>query len=171
MNWSYVAGVFDGEGSLSMQRKVALVSISQSGEEGRVLTGAIRLFLRSQGVRSYVYPVKTTGFGKKQKYELHIHKRESIRRFIHGVYPHLYVKKVKALDMLRWLTVYPSFNAHAANYMGCSTSKMLQLKKDGLTNKDIAQTYGMSAESVRLRLLNVRKRKWVRLWQRSAEAA
>jgi hypothetical protein len=91
MDWSYVAGLFDGEGSISFTKTKATVvlriNISASYEPTRE---ALRSFLASRGISTGSYTSKNP---HGQSHWLSIHTWEGCRKFCHAVYPYLIEKK------------------------------------------------------------------------------
>lgn len=102
MNWSYVAGFFDGEGTVGfLPRKGhgfrTYVSMAQTDNDGHLVLKKIRSFLLSQGVKLSLYPVRRL----KNTSVLCSYKHETVKHFLEFVLPLLIVKKVAALRALQ----------------------------------------------------------------------
>lgn len=90
MNWEYIAGFFDGEGSTSIiDKKYCNWRISQGIKQNKVLY-QIQIFLKSQGIKSYLYTYPTVA--SKMSY-LHITKHKDVLKILENLYPYLIVKK------------------------------------------------------------------------------
>ena len=114
MNWSYIAGFTDGEGCIGCRQSGKWgfyypVSLAQSGCEGLEVLREIATFLEKEGVTAKVYTRKAplTGFSKRIQHSLYVGQRSSVEKFLRGVLPFLRVKRLKAQDALRMLTIYP----------------------------------------------------------------
>lgn len=97
MTWEYIAGFFDGEGSIAPNGIGVRISIPQTNEE--VLT-AIRNF---SGVGSIVKVTKRREHWK-DSWTYYIASKKDIKFFLEKITPHLVVKKevaIKATSLLR----------------------------------------------------------------------
>ncbi len=113
MNWAYIAGFMDGEGSISFQQSSATFSITatiaQSGTDGKKLLEEIRAFINCHEIRSSILLHRQKKpLGKKPMYQLRMAQRESVKRFLLNMMPYLRIKKVKAQDALRTMILFPS---------------------------------------------------------------
>lgn len=110
MNWGYVAGFFDGEGTFHYVSThgniVPYISIAQSGAIGRLALEDIKEFLASNGIDSGIDRKEIKGGNYQLAYSLRVRKREHVDAFLRGVLPYLRIKKVKAQDNLRFSTLY-----------------------------------------------------------------
>lgn len=91
MNWSYIAGFFDGEGNISIKRRVGRrpqVVLNMTQKRREVLD-EILLFLESQHITAHVYK-KTSCF------YIQIGQAQSCRPFLEAVVSTLIVKKEEA---------------------------------------------------------------------------
>ena len=114
VTWTYIAGFFDGEGNVGIFSNRArrgngtpVVTISQTGERGRILLEAIGEFLGKYGIKSYYGRRKAHGNNAAQ-YTIRICNREHVAKFLRGVFPYLWIKKVEAQDVLRFLIIFGS---------------------------------------------------------------
>jgi len=92
MNWEYIAGFFDGEGSISIvNKKYCNWRLSQGIKQNNVLF-QIQIFLNTQNIKShlYIYPTKAN----KMTY-LHITNHKNVLKILKNLYPYLIVKKKK----------------------------------------------------------------------------
>ena len=113
MNWSYIAGFMDGEGSVMFQSSSAsfsvTVALSQSGSPGKILLEEIRSFIRGYGIRSAIQSKKPKKgeLAKKIMHSLRLGQRESVCKFLTNVIPYLHMKKTPAQDALRTFKLFP----------------------------------------------------------------
>lgn len=96
IDWSYVAGFFDGEGTIYCTRRKShglnvAVSIPQKDNGSHVLK-KIQPFALSKGIPLYLHPIR--------KYEgtqaIRTDKHTSVAKFLKRVYPFLIVKRKEA---------------------------------------------------------------------------
>lgn len=117
VNWAYVAGFFDGEGNINVAKH--RISIYQN--DIRPLN-AIKEFFAKNGIVTYVYTRPTprrTNFDVKDTCSvLRFCGQPDVKKFLRGVLPYLIVKKQDCEDTLRFLTIYPAFNAKTIGQLG-----------------------------------------------------
>ena len=164
VNWDYIAGFFDGEGSISTMNYTwrsgvasTVVTLSQSGEEGRVILEKIMAFLLENGIKSYISTAK-----RPEKYRqmrnLRICSREGVMRFLMAMRPRVSVKKVGVEDNLRFLMIFPTLkgkenaerNRRTAKY-GAVVIDVDVLKSDrssGMSMRALAQKYGCNEYTI-----------------------
>jgi hypothetical protein len=114
MSWQYIAGFFDGEGSIATgagynSRRVGIY-IAQSGDRGLWVLTEIQKFLADCGIKSSVFATGKIGKNgmTKQAYRLGVCGFISARDFLVAVFPYLYIKKTFAQDVLRYDKLFPS---------------------------------------------------------------
>ena len=122
MTWQYIAGFFDGEGSLCCVRGKTTnnncwrARLHQSSSE---VLNTISGFLDHQNIAHTIQ--RTACKGQKQKYgpykansdmfALQVStKRSQVIPFLKSIYPHLIVKRVLVQDVLRFLKIYPKLH-------------------------------------------------------------
>ena len=111
MNWAYISGFFDGEGSLSLHTTRMNLSIYQSGAIGEQVLREIHDWLSTKEIESILYHRnRTDTLSKKELWELRLGKRNSQLKFLAGVLPFIRVKKVLAQDCVRYYTMFPPTN-------------------------------------------------------------
>jgi hypothetical protein len=114
LNWDYIAGFFDGEGSLSMMNfthrdtlAAAVVTISQSGDEGLAVLTEMQTFLAERGIKAYLHrPRRIKRY--RPMHNLKICARPSVSLFLQAMLPRVRIKRVVVQDVLRFFTLYPS---------------------------------------------------------------
>lgn len=121
MNWSYVAGFFDGEGNIHMSfggRCKTRIAIYQSGERGLVILKEIARFLAEEDmIESRIVTSDRSSKGWKEMHQLAITQRDCVRCFLSWILPYLRIKKVEAQDVLRYFRIYPQLESFdAAKY-------------------------------------------------------
>lgn len=117
MHPAWVAGFVDGEGSVAIPNgKNTLsprISIPQSGDIGKAALNAIADWVASAGFpRPTVYTVaqaKTVGviIQRKQMWTLHVANRSTALWMLEKMLPYLRIKRVAALDAIRFCKIYP----------------------------------------------------------------
>lgn len=117
ITWQYLAGFFDGEGSISLTQNKSRPNtanynciFTQGVDNGaECLFADIQGFLRERGCKSYVQKRGKTRnrFTNKDIFALQIMSRPSCKIFLEGVLPYLRVKKTKCQDILRYMNLFP----------------------------------------------------------------
>src|SRR5271165_5715887 len=118
MNWAYIAGFFDGEGSIYKNGtkcpdgSISYTATLPQAESRKIILERIRDFLSSQQIDSKLYNRDKNGIPRSEKHErmfiLKINKRESVKAFIWGMLPYLVAKKAITQDIWRLYSLYPS---------------------------------------------------------------
>lgn len=130
MTWEYLAGFFDGEGNISLQRQKhngegrysrgsPRISIVQAEERGRKLLEEIAEFIRPYGIPSVV-EMHQAGTDKwKKAYHLRVTGFNGVIQFLGHLFPYLHIKKLEAQDLIRYNCVFPSLkgkgHSHSEN--------------------------------------------------------
>jgi hypothetical protein len=116
MNWDYLAGFFDGEGSMLLttdragERKSINVQVAFYQSDKNILL-LIKEFLGKNGIGCGVYAQSTrraSPLTRKQMYVLIIPNRCNVVLALTQLVPRLHVKRHWAEDILRFLKVYPA---------------------------------------------------------------
>lgn len=122
--WAYVAGFFDGEGSLDLRgRRIAIYQ----RDDGCLKT--IAQWLMEHEVKCKVdirkTPRKTNFLVIGQESCLRISDFRSTYRFLREIRPYVIVKKQKVEDLWRFYTMYPKLDVSTVGRLGrqYSTSK------------------------------------------------
>lgn len=113
MSWDYIAGFFDGEGSvyfpLGRNQHYPKMSVVQSQDRGLILLTEIRDFLLSQGIHcTLAKPRMTSPLSNHPMHCLDIYGRDSAIMFLKEVGPRLRIKRVISQDIIRFLSAFPS---------------------------------------------------------------
>lgn len=119
-SWQYVAGFFDGEGTVCYYRKRGQLLPSLCAQMVQKTDGVLRKisdFLEAEGVHSKVKfrPPGKHVRSKTGMFSLHIWRRDSAKRFFERVLPFLIVKKVVVQDVLRFRRCFPVLSASQAS--------------------------------------------------------
>ena len=102
MNWSYVAGMFDGEGSIVPVAKQSYkITIASNNTE---VLECIKEFLACQGIYSWISERRHKNPKHATGYSLCLSKSEYVRTFIKSTLPDLIIKKQKVTDALEHIT-------------------------------------------------------------------
>jgi len=112
VNWAYIAGFFDGEGSVVSMMNYALspsIEMSQSKVVGKLLLEDIQKFLKENGIESSVRERLTSPshLGKQPVYNLRLRSVEGVQKFILSTLPYLRIKRAVAQDVMRFRKLYP----------------------------------------------------------------
>ena len=125
VTWAYVAGLFDGEGSVSLDPDHSnglgylRIRIGQSGEEGQALLSRVQVFLITKNIRSTI--TDTFLVRRKVHHTLTISaadKRRYSTAFLAGILPHLILKKAIVQDVLRFFKLFPPISMRCGPWKG-----------------------------------------------------
>lgn len=143
MTWAYLAGFFDGEGSVRFapgKSNNFQLSIHQSEcNSGQIILDEIAAFLRQWGVRCKVsakQPYKTRR-GMVGMFRLYMNNRAGGIIMIQHMLPYLRVKRVIAQDILRYFIIFPVLHRNGVEKRShCKnghvyTPNTIHLRKDG----------------------------------------
>jgi LAGLIDADG-like domain len=114
INLQYIAGFFDGEGSISVctyrARKQGqyCAQFAQTQMRGLALLTEIREFLVCYGIKSYLSKGSRQKLSRHDIYSLRIMGHTQVKLFLKLFLPYLRIKKVEAQDTLRFLTLFPA---------------------------------------------------------------
>mgnify|MGYP001595777668 CR=1 FL=1 len=162
MNWEYIAGFFDGEGSLSTMSStyrptMTIACLTQSGKEGFVILSAIRDFLWALGIKGYICSANRRG-NYRQIHNLRMSSRIGVTLFLEAMLPRVSVKRVIVQDTLRYFKMYPSTNTlatiernKARGKYGSAGLDPEQLRRDLIelgTRKAVAAKYGVNPYTI-----------------------
>jgi len=131
MNWSYIGGFFDGEGTISVpmgyeKLKRPVVIIYQS-EKAPLL--AIQQFMVDFGIECYLHETHyKNNWTKKAIFRLQPKTLNDVRKFLYHVFPHLILKRQLAEDSWRWARAYPALTRRQNGRMQ-TAAKMEYLRK------------------------------------------
>src|ERR1700752_3453021 len=113
MSWQYVAGFFDGEGSVGITNGEkhggagnAKLALHQSDTRGLVLLGNIQEFLFAHGISSKLGEQRVIPNTCKRMYRLYIYNRTGVLDFIKAVMPYVHIKKLECQDVARYLKLF-----------------------------------------------------------------
>jgi len=143
MNWSYIAGFFDGEGSIvpiSSNGKSYRVSIAQSNKEVLELMAE---FLDQYGIHTWITYKQPTSLTRLPGYHLSFSKSTSVRFFLEIIEGEIIVKRKLVLGVLNNLTdvvVTPISETELVD--------MIAMHNDGLPQREIANLLGRSQYAV-----------------------
>ena len=111
MNWEYVAGFFDGEGSFtcgSASSRGMCFPVRFTQVNGEVMKH-ISEFLTAQGIKHGMHQYTKVGsLGKQPQWIIHFASRAAVLLFTKNIAHRLHVKKTMAQDIYRFLVMYPA---------------------------------------------------------------
>lgn len=166
--WAYVAGFFDAEGCVTHRqlydenrepthRLLGHVTMGQSGEAALNLFPKLRDDLARHGVRSSIVLASPAQGNEQACYRLDITSQPERVKFMRGVLPYLYMKKVIVQDHLRYFTIFPQWNM-PPNGVFVPNWILLEDRRAGLTLSQIAEKRGIDRRNVFERLKKIRLR-------------
>ena len=166
MDWRYLAGLFDGEGNITIisnpkthSRGISVMVLSQSeGNGGKELSDAVAVFLRGNhmlGTHVYVMKAGTDkrGVTRQTCYTLRIGNKWDARMFFDHLRPFCVIKKPqieRALEFIKTL------RNHTRPFTEQEQNLILKLHNEKKSQKVIAQRIGCGASKI-YRFLKVSK--------------
>lgn len=142
MNWSYVAGFFDGEGCVSKSnRKTYSVTICQADFQGQVLLD-ISEFLESEGIGSAIY---SAGKSIRPCSNLMITNQRSLLKFLESVLPFIIVKRVKSLIAIEQAKI----SIARMETRKSNLAKAIEMYSSGMSLKDAAELNGCDGRTLK----------------------
>ena len=163
MSWQYIAGFFDGEGSIStmqFSRRTGIASsvacLAQTGDEGYAVLTAIKNFMWERGVKSYITTQKRIK-GYRVMHNLRVCAKPSVIMFLREALPYVHVKKVKTQDTLRFSILFPSIRGSdnaERNKRGAKCLDVEGMESDlaaGMTISAVARKHGVCFDTVKRR--------------------
>lgn len=133
MTWQYIAGFFDGEGSVLVPTyQQPRISIAQKRPEVLI---EIQKFLLEHDIRSQIFSVDKIYAGKRKILsQLRVNASKEVISFIEGVMPYLIVKKEECVAAL-----IPLKNIKKRTKWRLSELQaMKKLREEGLTAREIS---------------------------------
>ncbi len=142
MTWEYIAGFFDGEGSLSHNGKGFRVTIPQTSK--RVLED-IQEFTSSGSI------CETTKRKPhwKDSWVYYIARQETLYLFLKNILPFLIVKKSKVAGALPRIEIILKLQRQRAKQHTSRREKALQLRGQGLSYRRIELKMGLDRGYIR----------------------
>ena len=132
MNWDYIAGFFDGEGSVTDYKKKCRVTITQTNKE---VLERIRSFA---GVGSIAEITKRKSHWK-DSWVYYISKQSDLLKFLNGVAPRLVVKRKLAQNAIVVLERKLQEREARQQELFARTYKARELRRQGLPYRDIGK--------------------------------
>lgn len=121
-SWPYVAGLFDGEGTIFMRCGqngiVPVAAIYQGGKHGQGLLDSLREWLMPYGAKCFSKCAPNRSGFNKPVYVLTLRGRNPVGQFIIYALPYLNVKKTQAQDILRFIWMYDFRPGKAGDWRG-----------------------------------------------------
>jgi hypothetical protein len=162
MSWQYIAGFFDGEGTIPVRNNHGLIpkpSIVQTGEVGILLLNLIKNFLESKGIKSSVYEDVRGGNNVKSHWKkihmLHVTNNESSILFLKGISPFVHIKKVAVHDVIRFAKLFPGLKGFHNGILGRHDSpRAIASRRWRMLNPDKHRELQQRAYAKRKRMLS-----------------
>lgn len=133
INWSYVGGFLDGEGSIVKNGKTDYrIAISQTNEK---VLNAIKSFTRVGNICQ----VKKRREHWKESWIYTVARQEDVLFFLRNVYPHLIVKKGVARTLISVLGRIVSAQRKKRSYLQKNIKASKLLKEKGLSYRAIGK--------------------------------
>lgn len=112
MNWAYIAGIFDGEGSLSSpigpSRAAIAITITQAGSVGFAMLKEIAEFLAQRGIKAGLNQYPHAFKHRKVVHRIYLY-GDDVINFLRPTFPFLRIKRVVAQDVIRYRKMFPPF--------------------------------------------------------------
>jgi len=170
IDWTYIAGFFDGEGCVTTHLNRARrgsfgthVIISQSQERGRLLLEAIRDFMATHDIKGYVMRVNRNS-SQKPCWNLVVAARPSVERMLRHLSGRVIIKKVIVEDTLRFLKAFPCTRGSVTAERNRAAMRYLNVeaiivdRKSGMTYAALAEKYQTSPSTIQYRLKSESRR-------------
>lgn len=143
MDWSYLAGFIDGEGSIviyTKPRKRVIINIPNTHLES---INEIKRFLKVGNVHTY-----KRGKDHWKPYSLyHISSHKEVKEILTNLLPYLIIKKQKALQAIKMIE-----ETDWGNELKLDVEKIRTLKKGGKSLREIGKIMGVSHVTIKKRL-------------------
>jgi hypothetical protein len=147
MDWSYVAGFFDGEGHVSVistRHRWKTYSVSMANTHKPTCLRIAR-FLRQRGIQVSFYPQKGTGHSWKTCWKIAVTDRFSAHRFLKSIEP-LCLTKRKAV---RGVIAFIETRDWALWHSRAEFLRAYKLYGTGLSLRDVERATGISSRRLR----------------------
>ena len=136
MTWEYIAGFFDGEGSLVHNGKGYRITISQTNYE--VLDK-----IKSYAGIGYIFQNKKRKAHWKESWVYYIAKQEDVYYFIKNISPFLIVKRDLAAQIIPKLILAIEKGSQRKLRLKNNVIASKNLRKRGLTYREIGKKLGI----------------------------
>jgi len=133
-SWAYIAGFFDGEGTISVrmstERTGVAWSLAQSHARGIMVLSRIQKFLALHGIKSSLYKPRTDKCNC-----LYVCRRSDVILIIEKLMPYLVVKRLECQDTWRLLKWFPAIQRGAILGMRIREGRQRGIKERGYDRK------------------------------------
>jgi len=150
MNWDYIAGFFDGEGSVTDYKRKCRVTITQTNQE------VLERIRRFAGVGSIAEITKRKSHWK-DSWVYYISKQIDLLKFLNGVVPRLVVKRKLARNAIVVLEYKLQKREVRRQELSLRMHKARELRKQGLPYRDIGKALNIDFGHARRIVLGKRK--------------
>jgi len=142
MTWSYIAGFFDGEGSIVRNKRGFRIMISQTNKG---VLEKIKKFTKS----GYVIEVTKRKAHWKDSWLYYIAKQKDVYKFLTTVFPFLTVKKENASKAIPQLKTFLQKKKQKEKRLQERIKISKKLRKKGLSYRKIGKILGIDFGYVR----------------------
>jgi transposase-like protein len=148
IDWKYVAGLFDGEGSISIRdypktkcRGITIMILSQSeGNKGEVLANLVNEFLKKENIlraRHYIYNGKDKrGYNHQPCHILVIENKWDAKIFLEKIKDYCIVKREQVIRALEFIK---TLKKHTRPFSEMEKQQIKELYLSGVPQKEIAK--------------------------------
>ena len=150
MNWDYIAGFFDGEGSITDYKRKCRVTITQTNKE---VLERIRSFAEVGSVAE----ITKRKSHWKDSWVYYISKQTDLLKFLNGVVPRLMVKRKLAQNAIVVLEYKLRGREVRRQKLFLRMQKARKLRKQGLSYRDIGKALNIDFGHARRIILGKRK--------------
>lgn len=155
VNWAYIAGFFDGEGSICLNGNRGFLSyvvhLPQAEQRVKCLYD-IKEFLESEGLHVSLNERKhkQQNENRSRMFNIRIARRNDVMKFIEGIMPFVIGKKLLSQDTWRFFRIYPELRR--GKVMGKISQQIAdRIKQEcasGRKQCDIANDFGVHRATV-----------------------
>jgi len=151
MNWDYIAGFTDGEGSIGFVRggRDGMYTPPRVtwGQKDRATLEAIKEFLVDHGFHPHFYYVPPNAAKRRPNgiYMMNLQRRDEIQRFCEEIQPRVLLKALPCEKVLQWLKDHPR-RYHTAEL---ERALIAEYVEEGYTQAYIALLLGCSDQKIR----------------------
>lgn len=152
MNWDYVAGLFDGEGCVSIYKKENTAKVDITNTHKSTID-MVRDFLLSQNIKVSTYGTKPSargkdGFRRKTCYHLCTTGNISAMKFLLAVQDRVYIKLEKTKHVLKFLEENKNKDKWFERYPKETIETVIKSVEEGKTIEEAADIAGMHPRTV-----------------------
>jgi len=149
MNWFYIGGFFDGEGSLTHNGKGYRITIAQANDE---VLSEIQKFCKN----GHIIKVKKRKIHWKDSWVFYISKQEDVYKFIVRIAPYLIVKKQLICRVVPILKKYVELQNKKKTVLEKRKKLVIELRNKSFSYRAIGKKVGIDWSYARKLILKTK---------------